>query len=203
MANAKAPRPDFETRIITPTFRLSYPHLFEKHYNELGKREQYDLVMFFDKKDKAALKPMYDLMAQVAKFRFGANTKGLKNPFKDGDTAVNQAGELIKDKNPSYTGMMVLSSWTKNQPGVVSNSNQIILDHDEVYGGCYCKAQLNCYAYETGGNRGVTFGLLHVQKIKDGDPFGSRTRPEDAFAPIGGGESAAEDVQDDNGMFSS
>ena len=203
MANAKAPRPDFETRIITPTFRLSYPHLFERHYNELANREQYDIVMLFDKKDKAGLKPMYDLMAQVAKFRFGANTKGLKNPLKDGDTATNQAGELIKDKNPSYEGMFVLSSWSKNQPGVVSNKNQIILDHDEVYGGCYCKAQLNCYAYETAGNRGISFGLLHVQKIKDGDPFGSRTKPEDAFAPISGNDSAAEDVQDDNGMFSS
>lgn len=199
---AKQPRPDFDTKIVTPVFRLSYPHLFEKHYNELGKRDQYDLVMLFDKKDKAALKEMYDLMAKTAKFKFGVNTKGLKNPFKDGDTAENQAGELIKEKNPSYEGMMVLSSWSKNQPGVVNHKNQIILDHDEVYGGCYCKAQLNCYAYETGGNRGVSFGLLHVQKIKDGAPFGSRTRPEDAFAPVAGQESAAEEVQEAGDMFS-
>lgn len=202
MTIAKLAKPDFDTKIVTPTFRLSYPHLFEAHYNELGKREQYDLVMMFDKKDKALLKDMYDLMARVAKFRFGANTKGLKNPFKDGDTATSQSGELIKEKNPSYEGMLILGSWTKNKPGVVNAKNQIILDHDEVYGGCYCKAQLNCYAYETGGNRGVSFGLLHVQKIKDGDPFGSRTKPEDAFAPVASaGESMAEETQD-GGMFS-
>lgn len=197
----KQPRPDFETTIITPIFRLSYPHLFEKHHNEMAKRDQYDLVMLFDKKDKASLKPMMDLMTAVAKFRFGANTKGLKNPFKDGDTATNQAGELISDKNPSYVGQMVLSSWSKNQPGVVSSKNQIILDHDEVYGGCYCKAQLNCYAFETAGNRGISFGLLHVQKIKDGEPFGMRTKPEDAFAPVEGEMSMAENTQDDGGMF--
>ncbi len=201
MVAQKQPRPDFTTTIITPVFRLSYPHLFEKHHNEMAKRDQYDLVMLFDKKDKAALKPMYDLMAQVARFRFGANTKGLKNPFKDGDTSTNQAGELVSDKNPSYVGQMVLSSWSKNQPGVVSNKNQIILDHDEIYGGCYCKAQLNCYAYETAGNRGISFGLLHVQKIKDGDPFGSRTKPEDAFAPVAGTESMAEDMKAEDGMF--
>lgn len=196
----KNPVPDFPTKIITPIFRLSYPHLFERHHNELANRDQYDIVMMFDKKDKAAMKPMYDLMAQVAKFRFGANTKGLKNPFKDGDTATNQAGELIKDKNASYVGMMVLSSWSKNQPGVVDNKNQIVLDHDEVYGGCYCRAQLNCYAYEMAGNRGVSFGLLNVQKIKDGEPFGNRQRPEDAFSPVAGAESNAEMVADE-GMF--
>src|SRR5690348_13304999 len=106
---AKAPKPDFDTTIITPIFRLSFPHLFEKHRNELANRDQFDIVMMFDKKDRAALKPMYDLMTKVAQFRFGANTKGLKNPFKDGDTGTNQAGELIKDKNPSYAGMMILS----------------------------------------------------------------------------------------------
>lgn len=200
---AKQPRPEFDTKIVTPTFRLSYPHLFEKHYNELGKRDQFDIVMLFDKKNKTELKAMYDLMAAVAKFRFGPNTKGLMNPIKDGDTAVNSTGQLIKEKNPSYEGMMVLSSWSKNQPGVVDHKNQIILDHDEVYGGCFCRAQLNCYAYEAGANRGISFGLLHVQKVKDGEPFGSRTKPEDAFAPVGGGESLAEDSPADAGdMFS-
>lgn len=198
---AKQPKPDFQTTIITPIFRLSYPHLFEKHYNELAKREQYDLTMLFDKKDKAAMKGMYDLMTAVAKFRFGANTKGLINPIKDGDTSTDSAGNLLKDKNVSYAGMMVLSSWSKNQPGVVDSKNQIILDHDEVYGGCYCRAQLNCYAYEAGANRGVSFGLLHVQKVKDGEPFGTRTRAEDAFAPVAGSDSQAEQTQDDGGMF--
>lgn len=194
-------KPEFNTMIITPVFRLSYPHIFEKSHNELANRDQYDLVMLFDKKNKAELKSMYDLMKKVAEFRFGPNPKGLRNPFKDGDTATNQAGDLISEKNPSYIGQLVLSSWSKNQPGVVNHKNQVILDHDEVYGGCYCKAQLNCYAYETGGNRGVSFGLVHVQKIKDGDPFGSRSKPEDAFAPVAGAESAAEQVQDDS-MFS-
>lgn len=200
MTNVKQLKPPFDTKIVTPIFRLSYPHIFEAHHNILGKRDQYDLVMIFDKKDKPSLKPMYDLMAEVAKFRFNTNTKGLKNPFKDGDTATSLSGELIKEKNPMYAGMLILSSWTKNKPGVVNNKNEIILDHDEIYGGCYCKAQLNCYAYETGGNRGVSFGLLHIQKIKDGDPFGSRTKPEDAFAPVAGGNSLAEDSQDGN-MF--
>ena len=190
MANAKFARPDFETKIITPMFRLSYPAVFEPKYNELAKREQYQITMLFDKKTAAAdLKTMKDLMAKVAVWKFGPNPKGLLNPFKDGDTDTNKIGELRKEANPSIAGMIVLNSWSKNQPGLVNAKKEPIIDSDEIYGGCFCRAQLNAYAYETGGNRGVSFGLLHIQKVKDGDPFGNRTRPEDAFSSV---ESAGE-----------
>lgn len=204
----KQPQPDFNTKILTPIFRMSYPHLFETHYNELAKRDQYDIVMLFDKKDKTLLKPMYDLMAQVAKFRFGANIKGLINPIKDGDTSVNGSGALIKEKNPTYEGMMVLNCWTKNKPGVASTQRDskgkliLIQDSDEIYGGCYGRAEINCYAYEKGQNRGIAFGLIHVQKVKDGDPFGNRSKPEDAFASVSDNESMAEDVVASEDMFS-
>ena len=193
--------PDFDTKIITPVFRLSYPHVFEAHYNELAKRDQFDLVMLFDKKTaKVDLKEMYALMQKVAIFRFGANPKGLKNPFKDGDTAKNQAGDLIKEKNPAAEGNMVLSSWSKNMPGIVNARREIVVDRDEIYGGCYCRAQLNCYAHETGGNKGVSFGLLNVQKVKDGEPFGTRVKAEDAFSPIAEEPSLAEPTED-SGLF--
>ena len=188
------PLPAKETQIITPTFRISFPAIFEPKYNELAEKNQYSIVMLFDKKNQAELKPLKDMMIKVANHRFGTGAKGLKNPMKDGDTAKNQAEEFIKDKNPAYEGHIVISSWSKNKPGIVNAKNQIILDHDEVYGGCYCRAQLNCYAYEVKGNRGVAFGLMHVQKLKDGDPFGARTRVEDAFGPVEGEASMAEET---------
>ncbi|MCH8286026.1 DUF2815 family protein [candidate division KSB1 bacterium] len=39
------------------------------------------------------------------------------------------------------------------------------------------------------GNAGVSFGLGNVQKIKDGDPFGNRTKAEDDFSPVANNES--------------
>lgn len=210
MAQAKFQAlPVKETNIITPIFRLSFPHVWEKKYNELAKRDQFDITMMFDKKNSTIdLKPMFDLMKKVAVHRFGNNCKGLMTPFKDGDTHKAQSGELIKEKNPMYEGHMILSSWSKNQPGVVNGKNQIILNHDEIYGGCFCRAQLNCYAYEMGSNRGVSFGLMNLQKIKDGDPFGGRQRPEDAFSPVEEEQSFAEDqkpaasLEAGDGMFS-
>lgn len=113
----------------------------------------------------------------------------------------NSAGELLKEKNPALAGSIVLSSWSKLAPGVMdSTGKNPITQHDEIYGGCYCRAQLNGYAYEKGQNKGVSFGLLHLQKIKDGEAFGNRTRAEDAFTPVEG-ESASQ-AEDTNSMFS-
>jgi hypothetical protein len=57
---------------------------------------------------------------------------------------------------------------------------------------------LNAYAYDQAGNKGVSFGLLHIQKVKDGESFGNRTRAEDAFAPV---ESAGAESSADDSMF--
>lgn len=213
MSTKFTPLPAKDTQLVSPVFRISFPAVFEPKWNELAEKNQYTIVMLFPKVptelEKAmgikpateALKDMKALMAKVANHRFGAGAKGLKNPLKDGDTSLNQAQELIKEKNPAYEGQIVLSSWSKNKPGVVNAKNQIILDHDEIYGGCYCRAQLNCYGYEVKGNRGVSFGLMHVQKIKDGNPFGARTRVEDAFGAVDSETSQAEDAPAAGGMF--
>ncbi|PWG75044.1 hypothetical protein DF186_14750, partial [Enterococcus hirae] len=44
------------------------------------------------------------------------------------------------------------------------------------------------FTYDVSGNRGVAFGLQNVQKLRDGDPLGGRTKPEDDFEPMPGAE---------------
>jgi hypothetical protein len=52
------------------------------------------------------------------------------------------------------------------------------------------------YYYDQKGNKGVSFGLLNLQTVADGDPLGGRVRPTDAFKPVEGAAPAesAEDV---------
>jgi hypothetical protein len=199
MKNEKVP---FKTVIITPVFRLSYPNVWAPKFNQLAKRDQYDIQMLFDKKtDKEALQPMLKLMTDLYMHKWNGKPAGFLSPFKDGDTMKNSAGELLKEKNPAFEGKIILSSWSKLPPGIMDPTGKNpITQHDEIYGGCYCRAQLNGYAYEKGQNKGVSFGLLHLQKIKDGDAFGNRTRPEDAFAPVAGSESQAQPA-DTDGLF--
>jgi hypothetical protein len=152
--------------------------------------------MLFDKKTaKADLAAMVVLVGDMVEWKWGKNSQGVRRPFVDGDTAKDQSGALKCEKNSSYKGMILLTSWSKQQPGVVdATGKHPIVQEDEIYGGCYCRAKLNAYCYEQAGNRGVSFGLLHLQKVKDGTPFGNRTRAEDAFSPV---ESALPTIEED------
>lgn len=202
--STKTAKPEFKTVIITPVFRLSYPNIWAPKFNQLAKREQYDIQMLFDKvTTKEALMPMVKLMNDLAIWKWGKKPENFMNPFKDGDTKKDSTGALLSEKNPAFKGMIILGSWSKMPPGVMDPTGKHpITVKEEIYGGCYCRAQLNAYAYEQGQNRGVSFGLLHVQKVKDGDAFGNRSRPEDAFSPVEGASvSQAEDNPNPDGMF--
>lgn len=197
----KNEKPDIETRIITPVFRLSYPHVWEPKFNQLAKREEYSIQMLFDKATaKVALADMVKMVNYLVNWKWGANAQGIRKPFADGDTKADSTGALLVEKNPVYKGMILITSWSKNAPGIVDMTGKHpITQKDEIYGGCFCRAYVNAYCYETAGQKGVNFGLIHIQKIKDGDPLGHRTRPEDAFSPV---ESEAGAASSDESMFS-
>ena len=57
-----------------------------------------------------------------------------------------------------------------------------ILTRSEMYSGVKGRASINLYAYNVNGNRGIACGLNNLQKIRDGEPLGSRARAEDDFA---------------------
>ncbi|MEG1575014.1 MAG: DUF2815 family protein [Bacteroidales bacterium] len=66
-----------------------------------------------------------------------------------------------------------------------------ITDPPELYSGCYARASINFYPFNTNGNRGVAAGLGNVQKWADGEPLNGRVRAEDEFG-------ALDDVDDDD-----
>jgi hypothetical protein len=43
---------------------------------------------------------------------------------------------------------------------------------------------LNFYAFNSNGNKGVACGLGNIQKIKDGEPLGSRSSASDDFTSL-------------------
>ena len=44
------------------------------------------------------------------------------------------------------------------------------------------RASINFYAFNSNGNKGIACGLNNLQKIRDGEPLGGKSRPEDDFA---------------------
>ena len=46
----------------------------------------------------------------------------------------------------------------------------------------YGRASINLYAFNSNGNKGIACGLNNLQKIKDGESLGGKSRAEDDFA---------------------
>lgn len=166
-------------KLTTPEFRVSFPAVFEAKLNQLSGNNEYSIQMIFDKSaDLTALKKMAQL---AAKEKWGDNLPAkLRSPFRNGDeyndTADNPRQEL--------EGKIFVNCKSKQRPGLVDGSLNAIIDQNEFYGGCYARATVRPYAYDQKGNRGVAFGLLNIQKLRDGEPFSGKLKAEDDFSPI-------------------
>lgn len=185
--------------VLTPEFRLSFPSLFVPTKPASAKPEQkekYGCAMIFG--EGADLKALTKARDAAAKEKWGDNIpKGLRNPIKDQGESVDKNGE-IRD---GYTdGLFYINASSLQRPGVVNAQVESIIDESEIYAGCYARATVRAFAYGgpgTGFKAGVSFGLQNVQKLRDGDPLGGRTKAEDDFAPIDGGDTG--DVADQFG----
>ena len=178
--------------VVTPEFKMSYPNLFTPRMNDLNGKEEYSVVALFPKgADLSALKKAAEA-AVIEKWGTDKTKwpKPLKTPFRD-QAEREKDGALPPGHE---AGAIFMNLKSKQKPQVVDQNVQPILDTAEVYAGCIAKASVNAYAYDQKGNRGVAFGLGNIQKVRDGDPLGGRTRAQDDFKAIegseGGGESA-------------
>ena len=97
----------------------------------------------------------------------------LKLPLRDGD---------IERDDEAYKGCYFVNANSTSQPQIVDRAVQPILDRGEVYSGCFIRASINFYAFNSNGNKGVACGLGNIQKVKDGEPLGGRSSAADDFA---------------------
>ena len=167
-------------KVLTPEFRVSFPAILEPKLNSLSGKTEYSIQMVFEgDADLTELKKMANAAA-ITKFGEANIPKGLRSPFRNGDefndTADNQREELA--------GKIFVNCRSKQRPGLVDASVNAIIDASDFYGGCYARASVRAYAYDFKGNRGVAFGVLNVQKLRDGEPFSGKMKAEDEFSPI-------------------
>lgn len=189
-------------KVITPKARLSYPALFKPDMSDMGKGN-FVATLLFDEKNPdvvAGLKEMKMAVLEVARQKLGKDIKlsQFKNPFRKGNEKVGEDGKV----KPGYADTTFCIVKSKYKPNVVLQDPKIAAEESDVYGGCYVRCSLQPYWYDNAGNKGVTFGLLNVQKVADGEPFGGgRSNPSDDFDSLEGGseeETSFDDVDDDS-----
>ena len=98
----------------------------------------------------------------------------IKTPLRDGD--------LERPDDEAYKNAYFINANSATAPGIVDADRQPILERSEVYSGVYGRASINLYAFNSNGNKGIACGLNNLQKIRDGEPLGGKSRAEDDFA---------------------
>jgi len=164
------------TKLTTGLVRFSYANIWEpKSIN--GGDEKYSISLIIPKSDTktiAEIRAGIEAAKQEGKAKLGGKIPAnLKTPLRDGDAE--------RPEDEAYKNSYFINANSKDKPQIVDKNVKPILDRDEVYSGCYGKASVSFYAFNTNGNKGVACGLGNIQKIKDGEPLSGRSRAEDDF----------------------
>ena len=171
------------TKVITGlNTRWSYANVWEaKSIN--GGTPKFSVSLIIPKDDtvtvnkiKAAIQSAYE--EGQSKLKGSGKTvpalSVLKTPMRDGD--------LERPDDEAYANSYFINANSAAAPGIVDADRQPIIDRSEVYSGVYGRASINFYAFNSNGNKGIACGLNNLQKIKDGEPLGGKSRAEDDFA---------------------
>ena len=171
------------TKVITGVnTRWSYVNAWEpKSIN--GGAPKYSVSLIIPKSDKKTLEKIRAAI-QAAYEEGQSKLKGngrsvpvlsaLKTPLRDGDAE--------RPDDEAYANSYFVNANSGTAPGIVDADRNPILERSEVYSGVYGRASINFYAFNSNGNKGIACGLNNLQKIRDGEPLGGKSRAEDDFA---------------------
>ena len=160
--------------------RLSYFHGWEP-VSVNGGAEKYSVSVLIPKNDKEtinAINAAIDAAIEEGISKFGGkkpNKAAIKLPLRDGDTERD---------DEAYKGHFFINANSNTPPQIVDRSVKPILDRGEVYSGCFARVSLNFFAFNSNGSKGVACGLGNIQKVRDGEPLGGKSKAEDDFSTI-------------------
>ena len=170
------------TKVITgPDTRWSYANVWEpKSIN--GSAPKYSVTLIIPKSDTEMVEKIKKAI-EVAYEEGESNLKGngrhvplltaIKNPLRDGDEE--------RPEDSTYSNCYFINANSKNAPGIVDAECKPITEHSEVYSGVYGRASISFYAFNSNGNKGIACSLNNLQKIRDGEPLGSKASAEEDF----------------------
>lgn len=162
------------TKVVTGKVRFSFCHIFEPQASNNGGEPKYSVTLLIPKSDTATLQKIKHAMDEARENfvkKNGANSLPAKynHTLHDGD-GVRDSGDPY---GPECKGCYVITVSSKQKPVIVDAFRNEVTDPGEVYSGCYGRAAINFYGYNNNGKKGVSAGLLSIQKLSDGEPFGT------------------------------
>lgn len=164
------------TKVITGKVRASYVHIFEPNAID-GGEPKYSISLIIPKSETKLIAMIEEAIkeaAETGKAKLGGKIPGnLKTPLRDGD--------IDREDDEAYEDAYFINATSKTAPGIVDQNKIKLTDSSTIYSGCYVRASINFYAFNTNGNKGIAAGLNNVQKWADGEFLGGRAKAEDDF----------------------
>lgn len=170
--------------VITPKATLSYPHLDKPQVSKQeGGKDKYSATLVFapgtDLKELQAAVMAAGEEKWPGKFQKMATTGAARLPFrKDAEAKGYPEGStFINTRSERKPGAVYLHAGEDKKPAKVADE-----DIREVfYPGAQVRAQIRAFAYDSQGNKGVSFALNNIQKIADGERIDGRQDATQAF----------------------
>lgn len=166
-----------DTKVITGLVRFSYASVL--HPTTFDGSTFYTVDLLINKNDTKTVervKAAIEAAMKDGKEKHGKKFSNPKNPLLDGD--------VEKPDEKAYKNCYFLRAKSYEQPDVVDKNLEPITSSKVFYSGCYGRASINFYPYNKAGNQGVSVGLINVQKLADGEPFGNVSTAEDDFSGL-------------------
>jgi len=171
-------------RYQTPVFRLSFPNLFTAQSFDGGEPKYGCSAVFtpadFNDREKKLWSALMKAADEECRGRFRKGVKEMPANFKFG----MRDGAEKADLEGYGDGTKFCSLSTKMRPGVIDRNKDKVGpeegNDDEIYPGCYCRATVTIYSYDN-KSKGIAFGLMNVQKVRDGERLDSRTDAAEDF----------------------
>lgn len=171
-------------KLILKNVRFSFVRVFEAEDRMNSGRPAYSVTLLIPKNDKGNIKKVKAAILAMQKEYLDNNPKlndklpkGKWNPIHDGD----------EEDRDGYEGCYYIRCSrleSKGRPVVIDRYKQPITSKEEIYSGCWGVASIDCFLYDANGNKGITFGLNGLQKVREDESLG------------GGGGSAASIIND-------
>lgn len=170
------------TKVVTGKVRFSYVNIFEPKADNNGDNPKYSITLLIPKSDTVTMGKIKEAINEARENfckRNGASALPAKpnNTLHDGD-GVRENGDPY---GPECKGCYVITVSSKLKPNIVDNFRNDITEATEVYSGCYGRASINFYGYNRNGKKGISAGLLAIQKLHDGEPLGGNFGSADDF----------------------
>lgn len=160
--------------IVTPKARISFPQLFTAKAPPGSDKAKFSVSLLIPANHDLSL--LKQAAEKCAKEKWGDKLPAkLKNPFLKAEDFEYEGYEA---------GWTLLRATSMSKPGMVDAAANNVDEESQVYPGRWCVASLRPFAYDTNGNRGVSFGLQNIQLLDHDDPIGGRARAENEFEAV-------------------